>query len=273
VNVTQRFARETKLALGKPDVSQVRRTLLLAGRTLEIVITRAQFDQLVAPLVERTIEVAERTLAAGGLTWSLVDRVLLTGGSSLLPLVGDVMRRRSGKSGDTLVCRQPHQAIAFGTGIVAAARRPRDAGAPAAVIQPVSSYDLGLRIQEARSKAPAFQVLIPRNSPLPARNVAMFYTTRDDQRRMMVEVIQRKDASAPVSSLGHFGFGPIANPRKNYPIEISFAYDVEGVVTVSARDGQTNQQVARVMSAEEGALDHVLLEQRAWVQKIRINGI
>jgi molecular chaperone DnaK len=90
---------------------------------------------------------------------------------------------------------------------------------------------------------------------------------------MIVEVLQRKDANAPVRSLGHFAFGPIQRPRKNYPIEISLAYDVEGVVTVSARDGQTNKQVAQVMTAEEGALDPALLEQRAWIQALRINGL
>jgi molecular chaperone DnaK len=268
-----RFARETKLALGKPGASQVRRTLLLAGRTLEFVITRAQFDRLVMPLVEQTLAAVERTLSAGGLGWPLVDRVLLTGGSSLLPLVSEQMRRRSGKPGDAVICRQPHQAVAFGAGILAGRRRREAAGESAPVIQPVSSFDLGLRVRDKQTDKPGFHVLIPRNSPLPARNVAMFYTTREDQQRMIVEVVQRKESTGPVRSLGYFAFGPIARPRKNYPIEISLAYDVEGVVGVGARDGQTNKQVAQVMTVDEGALDRVLLEQSAWIQGLRINGL
>jgi molecular chaperone DnaK len=268
-----RFAIDTKMALGKPGATQARRTLLLAGRALEIVITRAQLDRLVAPLVERTLEAAEKTIADSGLTWSLVDRVLLAGGSSLLPQVGEEIRRRSGKSGDALICRQPHQSVAFGAGILAGRRRGEGTGAKGPVIQPVASFDLGVRVRDKDSGTPAFHVLIPRNSPVPARNAALFYTTRDDQQRLIVEVIQRKDPTGPVSSLGQFAFGPIRKPRKNYPVEIMLAYDIEGVVTVSARDAQTNEHMSRIMTTEDGALDSALLEQRAWLQGLRINGL
>jgi molecular chaperone DnaK len=101
----------------------------------------------------------------------------------------------------------------------------------------------------------------------------MFYTTRDDQQRMIVEVVQRKNEIATATSLGHFEFGPIRKPRKNYPVEITLGYDAEGVVTVSARDAHTNEQMHRAMTAEEGTLDQALLQQRAWLQDMRLNGV
>jgi molecular chaperone DnaK len=271
-NLLLKFARDTKFALNKPGINQVRRTLLIAGRTLDIVVTSAQFERLTAPIIEQTFLAAERTLAAGSITWPLIDRVLLSGGSSLLPMVSDGMRRRSGKSGDGLICRRPHHAVAFGAGIVAS-RRHRGAtpeGEP--VVRPISSYDVGIRVSGRAGSSPGFHVLLPRNSPLPAKNAVAIYTTRSDQQRIVVEVLQRKSADTPVCSLGNFDFGPIRRPRKNYPIEITLAYDFEGVVNVSARDPQTNETMVASMVTEEGVLDSALLEQRGWLQEMRING-
>lgn len=266
-----RVAREMKLAFGKPETQHVRKTLLVSGKTLDLVVPRRQFDMIVAPLVERTLAACEKTLTAGGLSWNLVDRVLLTGGSSLLPQVLDAVRRRSGKSGDAIVCRQPHQAVAFGAGMLAAARRRESSAEPAPAIQPVSSFGLGIRVFDRKIGAPRVQVLIPRNSPLPARNTATFYTTRDDQVRMIVEVVQQRTESEE-RSLGHFAFGPLKHPRKNYPVEITVSYDVEGVVSVTARDGQTDQRIERVMAAEDGALHQGLLEQKALLEALPVNG-
>lgn len=81
------FATETKLKLAKPGREQVRKTLLLAGRTLDFIITRNQFEKMIENLIDETLEVSEQCLKSAGLEWALVDRILLTGGSSLLPLV------------------------------------------------------------------------------------------------------------------------------------------------------------------------------------------
>jgi molecular chaperone DnaK len=272
-NQLLKFARDTKFALNKPGTNQVRRTLLIAGRTLDIVVTSAQFASLVAPIIEQTFQATERTLAAGSVSWPLVDRILLSGGSSLLPMVTEGIRRRSGKSGDQLICRRPHHAVAFGAGILANRRRREACSDGEPVVRPISSYDVGIRVSGRAGSSPGFHVLLPRNAPLPAKNVASVYTTRADQQRIVVEVLQRKNAESPVCSLGNFDFGPIRRPRRNYPVEITLAYDIEGVVNVSARDPQTNESMSASMVTEEGVLDSVLLEQRGWLQEMRINGI
>jgi molecular chaperone DnaK len=272
-NQLLKFARDTKFALNKPGTNQVRRTLLIAGRTLDIVVTSAQFERLAAPIIEQTFQAAERTLAAGSVTWPLVDRILLSGGSSLLPMVTEGIRRRGGKSGDQLICRKPHHAVAFGAGILANRRRREASSDGEPVVRPISSYDVGIRVSGRAGSSPGFHVLLPRNAPLPATNTASVYTTRADQQRIVVEVLQRKNAESAVCSLGNFDFGPIRRPRKNYPVEITLAYDFEGVVNVSARDPQTNESMSACMVTEEGVLDRALLEQRGWLQEMRINGI
>ncbi len=109
----------------------------------------------------------------------------------------------------------------------------------------VSGYDLGMRIWDKRLGKRGIQVLIPRNTMLPATHSTKFYTTRDDQQRIVFELVQCKGEEKEVS-LGNFAFGPIQNPRKNYPVELTIVYDAEGMVKVTARDLQTGQKMDQV---------------------------
>lgn len=264
-----RFANDTKMQLAKPGRGLVRKTLLLSGRTLDFTITRTQFDKLIEPLIDQTLEVCERTLSGAGLSWSMVDKVLQVGGSSLLPLAHEKLRRRSGKSVDDLICKQPHQAVAYGAALLAgAASAQSNVEGPS--VRQIAAFDLGIRVADKVTGRPTVQVIIPRNAPLPANNVATFYTTRADQTRLVIEVVQSKGVDQE-NSLGLFAFGPIRKPRKNYPIEIQLRYDTEGMVLVTARDPATNETMDRMLGAEENSLSHVLLEQRNWISGLRIN--
>ncbi|MBL8270983.1 Hsp70 family protein [Steroidobacter sp.] len=264
-----RFANETKIQLSKPGRGLVRKTLLLSGRTLDFTITRSQFDKLIEPLVEQTLQVCERTLLGAGLSWSMVDKVLQVGGSSLLPIAHDALRRRSGKAAEELICKQPHQAVAYGAALLAGAGR-LDSDGEGPEVRQIAAFDLGIRVADKATGRPTVQVLIPRNAPLPASNVATFYTTRPDQTRLVIEVVQCK-SEGQESSLGRFAFGPIRKPRKNYPIEIQLRYDSEGMAVVVARDPSTNEVMERQLGAEDDVASNALREQRGWLAGLRIN--
>jgi molecular chaperone DnaK len=78
------------------------------------------------------------------------------------------------------------------------------------------------------------------------------------------------DAGTEENSLGFFAFA-IDNPRKDYPVEIELAYDLEGIVVITARDPETGQQMRQVMDQDTEALDRALMEQQAWLRKIEVN--
>jgi molecular chaperone DnaK (HSP70) len=93
--------------------------------------------------------------------------------------------------------------------------------------------------------------LIQRNSPLPAAASKIFRTSRAEQTRVVVEVVQSRGDARAALSLGHFAFGPIAAPQKNYPIEVAMHYDHEGIVEVFAKDPRTGQQVMHKLSHDD----------------------
>lgn len=263
----RRFATDTKLSLAKPGRNQVRKTLLLMGKTLDIIITRHQFEQLINQLIDDTVAVSERCLDAAGLDWGMVDKILLTGGSSLLPLVTDKLAMACGKPRDQLVCKQPHQAVAYGAAIIADQRASQSAGN----VQRISTYELGVRARNRETGEPMVQVLIDKNQPIPAAKSTTFYTTRDDQPRMVIEVVQQKAPNEQEKSLGFFIFS-IKQPRMGYPVEITLAYDLEGMVKVTAKDPETGTVLERVMDEEGQAISDALLSQQQWVEQTVVNG-
>jgi molecular chaperone DnaK len=264
----RRFSTDAKLRLCRPGTTQVRKTLLLGNRTLDCLITRAQFEQMIGGLIDETLAVCERCLRSAGMDWSMVDKLMLTGGASLLPLVQEKLAAASGIAPGQMVTRQPHQAVAYGAALVAHQLFGQTEGH---TLQRISAWDLGIRVMHPTTLQPAVEVMVPRHSPLPAERRKSFFTQRADQRRMIIEAVQQKGPGVEEKSLGHFAFGPIENPRVNYPVEVKLAYDDKGMVSITARDGETGHEIQQVMDEAGRAQAAELIEQRAWVQAQRIN--
>jgi molecular chaperone DnaK len=269
LNKLRRFAHEAKLKLAKPGKARVNKTLVLGGKTIDFILTKERFDELIDDLVDDTIKVCERCLQSAGMDWSFMDTVMLVGGSALLPLVSDKLSKASGKPKDQLQCKQPHQAVAFGAALIAEQQLGEGSGNP---LQSICSYDLGIRVRDQQGQ-PAVQALITRNTPVPAKASTTFYTNRPDQARLIIEAVQQREGEGGAmldNSLGFFAFG-IETPRKNYPVEIEMAYDLEGIVTVTARDPETGREIRQIMDQDTRAMDDALLEQQAWVAETDVN--
>lgn len=262
----RRFATDTKLSLAKPGRNQVRKTLLLAGKTLDFIITKHQFEKLIDQLINETITVSERCLESAGLDWMMVDKVLLTGGSSLLPLVLDKIAIACDKPREDIICKQPHQAVAYGAALIAEQRSQTSQ----TDLQRISAYELGVRARNPETGEPMVQVLIQKNMPVPAAESTTFYTTREDQPRMVFEVVQQKAKGDQEKSLGYFIF-VIDEPRKSYPVEVTLAYDLEGMVKVTAKDPETGKVLEQMMDEEGQAMESTLLEQKKWLDLLRVN--
>jgi molecular chaperone DnaK len=264
----RRFATETKLELCQPGRGQVRKSILLLGRPVDFLLTTLQFNRLIDKLVNETIAVCERCLAQAGMQWSFVDQVLLTGGSSLLPLVRERLAERCGRPKEALLLKQPHQAVAYGAALIA--QQVFGSRKQAAALQRVNAWQLGIRVA-GKDGRPAVQVMLDRNIPVPATASTTFSTTRPHQPRMVIEAVQQKGPGLEEKSLGYFIFLLPENCPTSYPIDITLAYDLEGLVTVTARNQQTSQVLKQIMDDEGSALDNELVNQKSWVDNLSIN--
>lgn len=266
----RRLAEEGKIKLSRPGLGQIKLSLLLLGNAFDFVLTAHQFDEIMTAAAVETLGACHRCLEAASLAWKDVDKVLLTGGSSLLPQVRAEILRVSGKQPRDLVSKQPHQAVAFGAAILAARYgHLREADA---TVQPVAGADLCLRVWDPQSNQPGLETLIPRNRPLPAAYSRTFFTQRDDQTRLILEFVQRRGQPAEEFSLGHCVFGPINHPKLNYPVEVTAAQGREGLVRITARDLLTGQEMSHTLAeGSDGLANQALEEQRRLIESVQIN--
>jgi molecular chaperone DnaK len=265
----RRFAEAAKIALSQPGQGVMRKTVVLAGQVCELGLSPQQVAAAVQPAVDATLAACERGLEGAGLGWGQMDQVLLVGGSSLLPGVGRALAAASGKPAAALVPRQPHQAVAFGAAVLAGVSAGQGTTLEP-VHQGVAPYHLGLRVRDTATGQPRVQVLVKRNSPLPARATTTVYTNRAEQTRVILEIVQSKGEHEQEQSLGYFAFGPIRAPRLNYPVELTLAYDADGLVRVTAKDMVTGEALQRELAAGGEADVERLQRGRACLAAVKL---
>jgi molecular chaperone DnaK len=215
-----------------------------AGIRMRIDVSREEFEDMIRDLVERTETTTSLTIRQVGLEWSAIDRVLLVGGSSRVPMITDMLRRITGKEPD---CSQsPDEAVAHGAalyagmlmaqGASAGSGDPRQA-APSCELINVNSHSLGVVGIHPKTRLRTNIVLIPRNTPLPARAVRVFTTAKPNQRSVRVPVVEgESERPEDCIALGECIVRdlPPGLPQAA-PIEVEYRYAANGRISVAAR--------------------------------------
>ena len=211
---------------------------------LNTVLSRQKYEALTDDLLERTVEPCRRALADAGLKPEQVDEVLLVGGQTRAPKVGEVVRKVFGKEANRAV--NPDEGIAMGaaiqTGIIAGEVKEL-------VLLDVTPHTLGIETKDG-----TFTPLIERNSTIPTRKSRVFTTVADNQTKVEVHVLQgESDMAAYNKSLAKFELSNIPQAPKGVPqLEVTFEIDVNGIVSVSAQDQATGRSQSMVIHPSGG---------------------
>ncbi|HEX2164548.1 MAG TPA: Hsp70 family protein [Thermoanaerobaculia bacterium] len=266
----RRASEEIKIELCAPDVRRVERPVLLGHETVEVRIDRADLERAVEPFVEQTLAVTGQCLRESGLAPSDVTTVLMVGGSSLMPRVAVRLRETYGAAGARVLHHEPTKAVAFGAAVRAAQR----GGDPAAYQLPaelkgVTGYHVGVRTVDPSSGEVVVDTLIKKNMPLPTRVAKTFYTTRPDQRTMVLDFVQYRDGAADAVPLGRLKIGPLERPRLNYPVSVRVAYQDDGTVAVRAVDAESGRELEQSFGGEGGEDIRYLAGQRKLLHAVR----
>jgi molecular chaperone DnaK len=211
--------------------------------SLDASLTRAEIVELVAPLVDRTIEVCREVLAAKKLSVSDIDEVLLVGGQSRMPLVHERVAAFFGKPPSRAV--HPDEAVAVGAALLAHSL----GSAEGVVLIDVLPMSIGIGLPGGRVKT-----IIERNTPLPARKQYGLTTTRDGQTDFELVVLQgESQLAAECEYLGTVKLTDLpAGPRGMVKIAVSFELGPECLLTVTARELNTGRKVQAPFSARGG---------------------
>jgi len=208
-------------------------------------IDRARFDRIAAPFVDRSLALVRRVLSSARMEASDIGALVLSGGSSRIPLVRSSLAGEVGREADPRV--NPEEIVALGAAVEAARLEGRLEGLS---FTDVCSRTFGLEIDGG-----AFVPLIKKNEPLPALGKRIFTTVEDFQRSVELHVLQREEHEAAAgTSVGRFLLPGIRKARKGEPrIAVEFAIDEGDMLIVRARDLDTGAEQS--IAVFDGALD------------------
>jgi molecular chaperone DnaK len=238
------------------------------GRTGEVEITRAQLNELTADLLERTAYTVRQLLTDAKLQWKDVSRVLLVGGSTRMPMVSEMLRQMTGLPPDHTV--NPDEAVARGAALYAGYLLAKeDSGDSAATFEVtnVNAHSLGLEGIDRQTLRKTNVVLIPRNTPLPATFTERFITKSEDQRSIVVQVLEG-ESSLPgqCTPIGRTVIRDLPSGLpKGWPIEVTFEYGTNGRLSVRAAVPGTQRDASLELQRTAG-LSHEKIER--WKQPV-----
>jgi len=211
---------------------------------LQFVITRSEFEGLIEDYIKETIDLTEQAIKDAGITANDLDKIILVGGSTRIPLVVKKIEKFTGKK--VFKGINPDEVVAAGAAIQTSIIKGDLSGIVLADITPLS---LGIEVE-----GDGFVPIIKRNTPIPTQETKIFTTTVPNQEEVEIHVLQgeRKIASQNIT-LGKFILSGIRKANAGVPrIEVAFNIDVNSIVHVSAQDVDTGTVQEIVINSKVG---------------------
>ncbi|MDR0615600.1 MAG: molecular chaperone DnaK [Synergistaceae bacterium] len=202
-------------------------------RHLELTLTRARFEDLTRDLLDRVVAPTQSALSDAGLKPSEVDKILLVGGSTRMPMVQKKVKDLLGKEPTKGI--NPDECVAIGAALQGAVLSGEHKDI---VLVDVTPLSLGLETMGG-----VFTKIIDRNTAIPASRSQVFTTASDNQPQVEVHVLQGERAMASDNvTLGKFNLDGIPPAPRGIPqIEVTFDIDANGIVNVTAKDKGTGK--------------------------------
>jgi molecular chaperone DnaK len=214
---------------------------------LDLMLTRAQFNQLTADLVEATAGPVRQAMQDAGLEAGDVDQVLLVGGSTRIPAIQEQVKEITGKEPNKGI--NPDEVVATGAAI--------QGGVLAGEVKDVLLLDVTPLSLGIETKGEVMSKLIERNTTIPTSQSQVFSTAEDNQASVEIKVYQgEREMVAQNKLIGNFQLVGIPPAPRHVPrVEVTFDIDANGILNVGAKDLGTGQEQKITITASSGLSD------------------
>lgn len=261
----QQTAEDAKRTLSARD--QVTLRFAWEGHRGQAELSRADFEELTGDLLDRTLLTVRRVLREADCHWDDIDRLLLVGGSSRMPAVQRMLETESGMAVDR--CLSPDESIAHGAAIYAGLLLGTDAtGIEGMSVTNVNSHHLGVLGLQRSTGRKRRQIMITRNSTLPAESTYGFTTLRDGQTSVEVNVVEGGDDSGNDSTqIGRCivkGLPP--GLPATTPVEVKFRYETNGRLAVTAWIPSVETQAELTIERSDGLSAEDIEKWSSWIE-------
>ena len=211
---------------------------------LDMRLSRAKLEQMIAPLVERSMEPVRKALADAKKNPKDIDEVVLVGGSTRIPMVQETVKKFFGKEPHKGV--NPDEVVAVGAAV--------QAGVLAGDVKDLVLLDVTPLSLGVETLGGVMTVMIPRNTTIPTQKKEIFSTATDSQPSVEIHVLQGERTEAKYNRpLGKFHLeGILPAPRGVPKVEVTFDIDANGILSVHAKDTATGKDQKITITSNSG---------------------
>ena len=239
-------AEKAKIELSQVQQTQINLPFITATAEgplhLDETLTRAKFQEMTADLIERCRIPFEQALKDANISKGELDHVIMVGGSTRMPAVGDLVQGFTGKEPNKSV--NPDEVVAIGAAVQAGVLR---GDVKDVLLLDVTPLSLGIE-----TKGGVMTRLIERNTTIPTRRTEVFTTADDMQPSVEIHVLQgEREMAAYNKTLGKFQLVDLPPAPRGVPqIEVTFDIDANGIVHVSAKDRATSKEQSMTITGQ-----------------------
>ena len=277
----QAAAERAKRTLSKLPQTSV--TCTHGGQVLTVPLSRAEFETLTRDLLIRTKLTVQQLMRQAGLGWEQVDRVLLVGGSTHMPMTRQMLEELAGQPPDQSLAVS--EVVARGAALhagITAARQSRGGATPplleaeaadalGQVVEiNVNAHGVGIEVKQGEERVN--DVLIPKNTQLPTAASRVYYTVAEGQPKVRVKVLQgearQPGACISIGECWIEGLPP--SLPKGAPVQVRYGVGSNGLIDVMALDMTSGKMARTTIHRSSGLSEDEIAREAAWVRGLRI---
>jgi molecular chaperone DnaK len=225
-------------------------SLSALGKVLDLTLKRAEFEDIIRSHIDLTRDLTKDALKVAGLDWRDIDKVLLVGGSTRIPMVRGMVQELTGKRPE--MGFNPDEVVALGAAIYTAnlrgekVRDDRGRTLEPVRVRNVTAHSLGIIVRDEAGEKEMNSIIIKKDTELPAENTERDYRTiEDNQTNVRLQVIQGEDEDPEhCTKVGEAVLREIpAQPKGVARIDVTLGYDASGIITLYAKEQRSGRDV------------------------------
>ena len=244
-------AEKAKIELSSTPQTEINLPFITADSTgpkhLQLTLSRSQFEQLTAVLVERLKKPFHAALKDAGLTPSELNEVVMVGGSTRMPMIQDLVSTLTGKEPHKGV--NPDEVVAVGAAL--------QAGVLGGEVKDLLLLDVTPLSLGLETLGGVMTTLIPRNTTIPTKKTETYSTAEDNQTAVDIHILQgERPMARDNKTLGNFRLDGIPPAMRGVPqVEVTFDIDANGIMNVLAKDKATSKEQSIQITASTNLSD------------------